>query len=77
MITVLVCHKSTGNPAKSIKVALGKDDILTGGVTRSKWTDAKGESHFDAGKGPGQIFVQGHNVFSGYLNGRHVVDRLL
>jgi hypothetical protein len=73
MITVVVCYKSTGKPAKNVKVALGKNGLFTGGVTSGKWTDSRGEVHFDTNNGSGQIFVNGRDAFRGHLAGRHVV----
>ncbi|MGE0885804.1 MAG: hypothetical protein AB7P14_19880 [Blastocatellales bacterium] len=73
MITVKVCHASTGKPASDKKVALGIDELFRGGVTSSEYTDSNGEAHFDVEPGEGRVFVDGSTKHKGYLKGRIVV----
>lgn len=73
MITVKVVYKSSGKPAEGKKVALGKDGLLTGGVTHGKWTNSRGEAHFDTSSGHGKVFVSGSTEYEGELSGRIVV----
>lgn len=73
MVTVKVIYESSGKPAEGKKVALGKDGLLSGGVTHGKWTDSRGEAHFDTSPGPGKVFVSGSTEYEGYLSGRVVV----
>lgn len=73
MITVKVVYKSSGKPAEGKKVALGKDGLLSGGVTHGKWTDDRGEAHFDTSSCHGKVFVSGSTEYDGNLSGRIVV----
>lgn len=73
MVSVKVCYKDSGKPAKGMKVAIGVDSFFSGGVTSSKWTDSDGEAHFDLDPCQGKIFVDGRTVYSGHLSGRKVV----
>jgi hypothetical protein len=73
MITVKVVRRSSGNPVKGKKVALGIDAIFSGGVTKGEWTDSNGEAHFDVKPNHGKVFVDGSSEYEGYLSGRIVV----
>lgn len=73
MITVKVVRKSSGDPAKGKKVALGIERLLSGGVTRGEWTDSNGEAHFDVKPAYGKVFVDGSKKYEGHLSGRVVV----
>ncbi len=69
MVTVKVIRKSSGDPAKGKKVALGVSNGITGG----EWTDSSGEAHFDVRSGHGKVYVDGSKKHEGHLSGRIVV----
>lgn len=69
MITVKVIRKSSGEPAKGKKVALG----MPNGVTSGEWTDSNGEAHFDVKPNHGKVFVDGSKKKEEHLSGRIVV----
>jgi hypothetical protein len=69
MVSVKVIRKSSGDPAKGKKVALG----MPNGVTSGEWTDSGGEAHFDVRPNQGKVFVDGSKEHEGYLSGRIVV----
>jgi hypothetical protein len=69
MVTVKVIRKSSGDPAKGKKVALG----MPNGVTSGEWTDSNGEAHFNVSPNHGKVFVNGSTEYKGYLSGRIVV----
>ena len=69
MVTVKVVSKSSGNPVKGKKVALG----MSNGVTHGEWTNSDGEAHFDVKPSRGKVFVGGSKGHEGYLSGRIVV----
>jgi hypothetical protein len=69
MVTVKVVSKSSGNPAKGKKVALG----MPNGVTQGEWTNSDGEAHFDVKPNHGKVFVGGSKEHEGYLSGRIVI----
>jgi uncharacterized protein YfaS (alpha-2-macroglobulin family) len=69
MVTVKVVRRSSGDPVKGKKVALG----LSLGVTNSQWTDSSGEAHFDVKPAHGKVFVDGSTEYEGHLSGRMVV----
>jgi hypothetical protein len=73
MVTVKVIRRSSGDPVKGKKVALGINAIFSGGVTNSQWTDSNGEAHFDVKPNQGKVFVDGSTEYEGYLSGRIVV----
>lgn len=73
MVTVKVVRRSSGDPVKGKKVALGIGAIFSGGVTDSQWTDSNGEAHFDVKPNQGKVFVNGSKEYEGYLSGRVVV----
>lgn len=73
MITVKVVRRSSGDPVKGKKVAIGIDSFFSGGVTKGKWTDANGEAHFDVKPSQGKVFVDSSTEYEGYLSGRIVV----
>jgi hypothetical protein len=73
MVTVKLVSKSSGNPVKGKKVALGIDKLLSGGVTHGEWTDSNGEAHFDVKPAHGKVFVGGSTKYEGHLSGRVVV----
>ncbi|HEX8070742.1 MAG TPA: hypothetical protein VF546_12375 [Pyrinomonadaceae bacterium] len=73
MVTVKVVRRSSGDPVKGKKVALGIDAIFSGGVTDRQWTDSNGEAHFDVKPNHGKVFVNGSTEYEGYLSGRIVV----
>lgn len=73
VVTVKVIRKSSGEPIKGKKVALGIDALLSGGVTKGEWTDSNGEAHFDVKPNYGKVFVDGSTEHKGYLSGRIVV----
>lgn len=73
MVTVKVVSKSSGNPVKGKKVALGIDGLFSGGVTKGEWTDSDGEAHFDVKPAHGKVFVDGSTKHEGHLSGRVVV----
>ena len=72
MITVKVISESSGKPTPGRKVAMSFDAIGRG-ITSSKSTDSKGEVHFDADNGDGEVFVDGRSEHRGYLSGRIVI----
>jgi len=69
MVTVRVIRKSSGDPAKGKKVALG----MPNGVTSGEWTDSNGDAHFSVNPNHGKVFVSGSKVHEGHLSGRIVV----
>ncbi|HEY1402804.1 MAG TPA: hypothetical protein VGB05_01620 [Pyrinomonadaceae bacterium] len=69
-----VVRRSSGEPVKGKKVALGISSLLSGGVTSGEWTDSQGEAHFDVKPNEGKVFVDGSTKFEGHLSGRVVVD---
>lgn len=71
MITIKVHNQSNGNPAKGKKVVLGFG--FGRGVTEAQWTDERGEAHFDADNGDGEVYVDGSTKHKGYLSGRIVI----
>lgn len=73
MVTVKVIRRSSGDPVKGKKVALGIDAFFSGGVTKGQWTDSNGEAHFDVKPNQGKVFVDGSTEYEGYLSGRIVV----
>jgi hypothetical protein len=73
MVTVKVVSKSSGDPVKDKKVALGISSIFSGGVTKGEWTNSDGEAHFDVKPSQGKVFVDGSTKHEGYLSGRIVV----
>ena len=73
MITVKVNWESTGMLVEGKEVALYLKGLLTGGVTEKKWTDSKGEAHFDVAPGDGIVYVSGSKAYEGHLSGRVVV----
>lgn len=73
MITIKVCSKSSGNPVKGKKVAIGVNSLLSGGVTKGEYTDSSGEAHFDIKPCNGKVFIDGSTKHEGYLSGRVVV----
>lgn len=73
MVTVLVVWQSTGKPAKDQKVVITFDGFWTGGVTGKKFTDDKGEVHYDEGPGDGEVYVNGKSIYKGRIEGRVVV----
>ena len=73
MITVKVVYEISGKLAEGKKVAIGKDGLLSGGVTHGKWTDSRGEAHFDTSPGDGKVFVSGSTEYDGYLSRRIVI----
>jgi hypothetical protein len=73
MISVKVIHKSSGNPVKGKKVALGINALFSGGVTHGEWTDSQGEAHFNVKPNHGKVFVDGTVKFEGHLSGHIVV----
>jgi len=70
MITVKVCYKSTGDPAKGKEVSLGVEDLFR---THSELTDSNGEAHFDVEPCEGRVFVDESLIHKGYLKGKIVV----
>jgi hypothetical protein len=70
MVTVRVISKSSGNPVKGKKVALGIDALFSGGVTKGEWTDSHGEAHFDVKPNQGKVFVDGSTKYEGHLSGK-------
>lgn len=73
MVTVKLMSKSSGNPIKGKKVALGMEHLIGTGVTSGEWTDSNGEAHFDVKPGQGKVYVDGSNRHHGHLSGRVVV----
>lgn len=73
MVTVRVVSRSSGQPVKGKKVALGISAVLSGGVTHGQWTDSNGDAHFDVKPGPGKVYVSGTKEYEGHLSGRIVV----
>lgn len=73
MVTVQVFSKSTGDPVKHAKVALGFSSLLGSGVTDGEYTDSEGEAHFDVKPQHGKVYVNGSTKKEGYLSGRIVV----
>lgn len=69
MVTVKVVSKSTGNPQQNQRVVLSVFD----GVTKSEYTDSKGEAHFNISPQNGEIIVNGRTVEKGRLEGKMVV----
>lgn len=69
MVTVKVVSKSSGNPVKGKKVALG----MSSGVTHGEWTNSDGEAHFDVKPNHGKVYVDGSKKHEGHLSGRVVV----
>ena len=73
MLTVKVIHRSSGNPTKGKKVALGINALLSCGVTHGEWTNSVGEAHFDVKPNHGKVFIDGSTKYEGYLSGEVVV----
>ncbi len=73
MVTVIVLSKSSGNPVKGRKVALGINGLFSGGVTKGEWTDSSGAARFDVKPTHGKVFVDGSTKHEGHLSGRVVV----
>ncbi len=73
MITVKVCHESSGKPAQGKRVVVGRDDFFSQGVTDSQLTDSNGEAHFDIEPCNGKVFVDGKTVHKGHISGRVIV----
>ena len=69
MVTVKVIRKSSGEPAKGKKVALG----MPNGVTSGEWTDSRGEAHFNVKPNHGKVYVDGSKREEGHLSGKIVV----
>jgi hypothetical protein len=72
VITIKVCHESTGHPARRARVSLGFSSAFRG-VTHDQLTGDEGEAHFDADKGEGEVYVNGRSRYKGRLAGRVVV----
>lgn len=72
MVTVRLLSERSGKPIVGTKVSLGFDG-LTRGVTKSEYTDQKGEAHFNADPGDGKVFVDGSTKYKGRLTGRVIV----
>jgi uncharacterized protein YfaS (alpha-2-macroglobulin family) len=70
---VQVFSKSSGNPVKHAKVALGFSSLLGGVVTSGQYTDSNGEAHFDVKPQQGKVFVNGATKKEGHLSGHVVV----
>jgi hypothetical protein len=73
VVSVKVCFKDSGKPAKGKNVAIGVDSFFSGGVTNGEWTDADGEVHFDIDPCQGKIFVDGQTVYKGSISGQKLV----
>ena len=73
MVTVKVIRKSSGEPAKGKKVALGIEHTIGTGMTHGEWTNSDGEAHFDVKSGRGKVYVDGSKKHEGNLSGRVVV----
>jgi hypothetical protein len=74
MVTVKVVYESSGKPAENRKVALYVSRFMASGVTDTKWTDSRGEAHFeDIDPCDGEIYVDGSTKYKGHLSGRMVV----
>jgi hypothetical protein len=73
MVTVKLVSKSSGNPIKGKKVALGMEHLMSTGVTHGEWTNSDGEAHFDVKPGHGKVYVDGSKRHEGHLSGRVVV----
>ena len=73
MVTIKVIHRSSGNPVKGKKVALGIDAQFSSGVTHGEWTNASGEAHFDVKPNHGKVFIDSSQRFEGHLFGEVVV----
>lgn len=73
MITIQVIHQRSGEPWSGRKVALGFDGFFSGGVTGWEYSSDRGEVHFDVKPRQGRVYVEGHEAWTGYLEGRIVV----
>jgi hypothetical protein len=74
MVTVQVFSESTGKPEKDKRVAIGKNGLLSTGVTKTQYTDSNGEAHFDTDPtNDGEIFVDGREVHRGRVSGKMTV----
>ena len=67
--SVKVVRRSSEEPAKGKKVALG----MSTGVTDGEWTDSNGEAHFNVSPNHGKVFVDGSKEHEGHLSGKIVV----
>jgi hypothetical protein len=73
LITVKVVRRSSGEPIKGKKVAIGINSLFSGGVTKGEWTDSNGEAHFNIKPAMGKVFVSGSTEYEGHLSGRIMV----
>lgn len=72
MVSVKVCWRQTGKPAKGRRIVVSFDG-LTRGITETKYSDDNGDAHFDAAPGSGKVYVDGSTAFTGRVEGRVVV----
>jgi hypothetical protein len=72
MITIQVYCKSHGKPLRGISVSAEFEGFLRG-CTKVKFTDGKGECHFDSTPGRGVVYVKGRLAHQGWLSGRTLV----
>jgi hypothetical protein len=71
MFTIKLVDRSSGQPVKSQRVAVGFDGWR--GVTSDEWTDSDGEVHFDNDNGNGEVYVNGKTSYKGKIEGRVVI----
>lgn len=72
MFTIRVITESDGKPAEDRRVSVGFDGWFRG-FTSDKFTNERGEVHFDEENGYGTIYVDHENVYKGEIAGRMVV----
>lgn len=73
MVTVKVCYKSDGSPARDHKVSVSVSGLVGGFVTSPEYTNSEGEAHFDVASGEGEVYVNGRTLHKGRIAGRIVV----
>lgn len=72
MVSVRVFSKASGKPVKDARVCIGFSGFFRG-FTASLYSNKEGEVHFNNDPGDGTIYVNGKEVFKGYISGLKIV----
>ena len=68
MITIKVIDEDTMRPVEDAEVGIIIDEFFRMGSPSNEYTDANGEADMDTEPGRGRVFVDGSEVYNGYIS---------
>jgi hypothetical protein len=72
MVTIQIFSQRTGEPLRNVSVNICFSGFWRGSST-TKYTDRKGEVHFNSAPGEGTIYAAGSRKHSGWISGRTIL----